>query len=67
MKKIQLWLVTLTISFGITTMVALAAPRSNNIKAIKYNLPCLVDEVEDPLNQCKIPNIKDYPIDIYLA
>lgn len=67
MNKIQLWIITLTICIGMTTMVALAAPKNGNTKAIKYNLPCLVDIVEDPLNQCKIPNIELRPIDIYLA
>lgn len=67
-RKIKIWLLTLTISFGITSMVALAAPKYNyQHKAIKYNLPCLVEEVEDPLRECQMENFKVIPSNSYYA
>ena len=66
MNKIQLWLITLLFAIAAITMVALTAPKSGNTKAIKYNLQCLAEEVEDPLNICKIDN-HIYPVDTYLA
>ena len=66
MNKIQLWIIAILFAIGITMTVAQAAPKSGNTRAIKYNLQCLAEEVEDPLNICKIKD-SIYPIDTYLA
>ena len=55
-KKLTMWLAVIIVGFGIITMIAATAPKSNaSATSTRYDLDCLTSEkhIENPLNECR--------------